>query len=129
MLVRQLNQKYPDLKYYYMGYYIHTCLKMKYKARLRPSFLLCPVTYTWISIEKCLPKIDASPYSRLSSDGEDLNYCNENDLSKVRVLWGRTIHYYYMYARNNEEADAHEVLEYARLIGKTLSRRMLLYRQ
>lgn len=32
----------PSLRYYYMGYYIHTCPKMRYKADYTPSELLCP---------------------------------------------------------------------------------------
>lgn len=32
----------PSLHYYYMGYYIHNCPKMRYKAEYRPSDLLCP---------------------------------------------------------------------------------------
>jgi arginine-tRNA-protein transferase len=43
-LVHELNQKSADLKNYYMGYYIHSCPKMTYKAHYRPSDLLCPVT-------------------------------------------------------------------------------------
>jgi arginine-tRNA-protein transferase len=39
----ELNLKYPEIKYYYMGYYIHSCGKMKYKAQFKPSELLCPV--------------------------------------------------------------------------------------
>lgn len=38
-----LNRELPDLRYYYMGYYIHSCPKMRYKANYRPSELLCPV--------------------------------------------------------------------------------------
>jgi arginine-tRNA-protein transferase len=30
------------LRYYYMGFYIHTCHKMRYKAGFQPSDLLCP---------------------------------------------------------------------------------------
>ena len=65
-LVKTLNDSAPDLKYYYMGmfrlclfsrvrmfnslelwlgYYIHTCQKMKYKGEYKPSDLLCPVEY------------------------------------------------------------------------------------
>ena len=29
---RSLNKMDPELKYYYMGYYIHSCPKMKYKV-------------------------------------------------------------------------------------------------
>lgn len=38
-------------RYYYMGYYIHTCPKMKYKATYSPSYLLNPGTNKWIPIE------------------------------------------------------------------------------
>jgi arginine-tRNA-protein transferase len=41
--VYELSNTFPDLKYYYLGYYIHTCPKMRYKAQYRPSELLCPV--------------------------------------------------------------------------------------
>jgi arginine-tRNA-protein transferase len=41
--VHELSQLYPELKYYYLGYYIHSCPKMRYKAQYRPSELLCPV--------------------------------------------------------------------------------------
>eukprot|EP00735_Rhodelphis_limneticus_P006191 TRINITY_DN18565_c0_g1::TRINITY_DN18565_c0_g1_i1::g.1131::m.1131 TRINITY_DN18565_c0_g1::TRINITY_DN18565_c0_g1_i1::g.1131 ORF type:complete len:522 (+),score=81.91,sp/Q9ZT48/ATE1_ARATH/34.19/4e-86,ATE_C/PF04377.10/1.3e-46,ATE_N/PF04376.8/1.5e-21,Arg_tRNA_synt_N/PF03485.11/2.7e-11,Acetyltransf_6/PF13480.1/4.6e+03,Acetyltransf_6/PF13480.1/0.022,Acetyltransf_6/PF13480.1/69 TRINITY_DN18565_c0_g1_i1:71-1636(+) len=37
----------PNLRFYYLGYYIHNCQKMKYKAEYGPADLLCPVTYTW----------------------------------------------------------------------------------
>lgn len=33
----------PGLRYYYMGFYIHSCHKMRYKADYAPSDLLCPV--------------------------------------------------------------------------------------
>jgi hypothetical protein len=31
-----------QLRWYYMGFYIHTCPKMRYKAEYAPSELLCP---------------------------------------------------------------------------------------
>ncbi|EHY60329.1 Arginyl-tRNA--protein transferase 1 [Exophiala dermatitidis] len=34
-------------EYYYMGYYIHSCTKMRYKARFGPCYLLDPETYKW----------------------------------------------------------------------------------
>lgn len=35
----------PTLQYYYLGYYIHSCSKMRYKAAYCPSELLCPLRY------------------------------------------------------------------------------------
>jgi len=30
--IRSLNNECPSIKYYYMGYYIHSCEKMRYKV-------------------------------------------------------------------------------------------------
>lgn len=30
-----------------MGFYIHSCPKMRYKGKLTGSYLLCPEAYTW----------------------------------------------------------------------------------
>ncbi|VDM59817.1 unnamed protein product [Angiostrongylus costaricensis] len=47
-LTRTLLETRPELKYYYMGYYIITCEKMRYKGRFRPSELLCDRALQWI---------------------------------------------------------------------------------
>lgn len=49
-LTQSLNMVLPDLKYYYMGYYIHSCSKMRYKGDYKPSELLCPVIYFLLKI-------------------------------------------------------------------------------
>ena len=41
---------------------------MRYKARMTPSKLLCPESYVWCDIDKCVPKLDANKYSRLNDD-------------------------------------------------------------
>lgn len=45
--VQELNERCSELSEYYMGFYIHSCPKMRYKAKLQPSYLLCPEVYTW----------------------------------------------------------------------------------
>ena len=67
--MRELSQKAPELKYYYMGFYIHSCPKMRYKGQYVPSFISCPESYTWVPIEKCRPKLDQSKYTRLAEEG------------------------------------------------------------
>ncbi|XP_041124342.1 arginyl-tRNA--protein transferase 1 isoform X2 [Polyodon spathula] len=67
---RQLHKKAPRLRYYYMGFYIHSCPKMRYKGQYRPSDLLCPETYVWVPIERCLPKLDLTRYSRFNEAPE-----------------------------------------------------------
>lgn len=43
--VQQNQAQCSTLQYYYLGYYIHSCNKMRYKAAYRPSELLCPLRY------------------------------------------------------------------------------------
>lgn len=51
-LCRSLHHCAPSLQYYYMGFYIHSCVKMRYKGAYTPSFLLCPEVYSWHPIGK-----------------------------------------------------------------------------
>ncbi|KAL6617424.1 hypothetical protein LY90DRAFT_669260 [Neocallimastix californiae] len=50
----RLNKYLKDLKYYYLGFYIHSCPKMRYKAQYSPSDLLDPEYYCWVPIEHCI---------------------------------------------------------------------------
>ncbi|PHU13920.1 Arginyl-tRNA--protein transferase 2 [Capsicum chinense] len=56
----------PSLQYYYLGYYIHSCSKMRYKAAYRPSELLCPLRYQWVRFDVAKPLLDRKPYTVLS---------------------------------------------------------------
>uniref|UniRef100_A0A1I7U477 Arginyl-tRNA--protein transferase 1 n=1 Tax=Caenorhabditis tropicalis TaxID=1561998 RepID=A0A1I7U477_9PELO len=57
---RRLERHCAALKYYYMGYYIHSCPKMRYKAKFRPSDLLCDQSFQWIEFDECNRLLDAS---------------------------------------------------------------------
>jgi arginyl-tRNA---protein transferase len=61
----RLSEHLPELKYYYMGFYIPNCTKMKYKGNYKPSDLLCPATFTWQPLDKSLKLIEAEPRSVL----------------------------------------------------------------
>ncbi|KAF8082578.1 hypothetical protein N665_0819s0017 [Sinapis alba] len=64
--VKQNQAHCSTLEYYYLGYYIHSCNKMRYKAAYRPSELLCPLRYQWVPFEVAKPLLDKKPYSVLS---------------------------------------------------------------
>ncbi|XP_049410975.1 arginyl-tRNA--protein transferase 2-like [Solanum stenotomum] len=79
----------PSLQYYYLGYYIHSCNKMRYKAAYRPSELLCPLRYQWVPFDAAKPLLDMKSYMVLSDfaaqNGQPLppsnleNYEERND--------------------------------------------------
>ena len=62
-----------DFKYYYMGYYIHDCQKMRYKGEYKPSELRCPTTGKWVSLDdgKTREKLDAHSFTLVSDVDED----------------------------------------------------------
>ncbi|CAD6186348.1 unnamed protein product [Caenorhabditis auriculariae] len=59
-LTKKLHEQSPDFLYYYMGYYIHSCPKMRYKAKFRPSELLCDQSFQWAPMEVCQKRIEES---------------------------------------------------------------------
>jgi arginine-tRNA-protein transferase len=48
-------------QYYYLGYYIESCQKMRYKGEYKPSQLLCPKYYKWVDAELALNKLRQTP--------------------------------------------------------------------
>uniref|UniRef100_A0A3B3XIT6 Arginyl-tRNA--protein transferase 1 n=1 Tax=Poecilia mexicana TaxID=48701 RepID=A0A3B3XIT6_9TELE len=65
---RKLQKQSTKLCYYYLGFYVHSCPKMRYKGQYRPADLLCPESYTWVSVEQCIPLLNNSRYARLNQD-------------------------------------------------------------
>ncbi|XP_037915796.1 arginyl-tRNA--protein transferase 1 isoform X2 [Hermetia illucens] len=150
-LTDQLSQRTPALKYYYMGFYIHTCPKMIYKGRLSASYLLCPEVYSWHLLnDEIRKKLDESKYQRLNADPDarDANEFREEDLDAVLVLINQNSYMTYRnYAQSfcvesvdqvldflrrtlNIEAlgpdeTRAELLEYGRFVGRQCAHRML----
>ncbi|XP_051772698.1 arginyl-tRNA--protein transferase 1 isoform X6 [Ctenopharyngodon idella] len=126
---RQLQQQSPKLAYYYLGFYVHSCPKMRYKGQYRPSDLLCPETYAWVPIERCIPRLEISVYSRLNENAQAGDALALKDLGRALVLHRRTVMPYAAYARKRKGLnDEKEVEQYASLVGQTCAERILLYR-
>jgi len=53
----------PQLKHLYMGYYIQTCPKMKYKGEYSPSFLADPEDFTWHPLPACQKALERFRYA------------------------------------------------------------------
>ncbi|KAL9612241.1 MAG: hypothetical protein Q9167_003154 [Letrouitia subvulpina] len=50
-------------RHYYMGFYIHSCIKMRYKGQYRPSYILDPETYDWnLFDEDFIKRLSARKY-------------------------------------------------------------------
>ncbi|XP_048577514.1 arginyl-tRNA--protein transferase 1 isoform X3 [Nematostella vectensis] len=132
-LVQCLHKESASVQYYYMGFYIHSCPKMRYKGNYYPSYLVCPETYRWVPIEQCRPKLDANKYSRLDQTGPDFP---STDINKMLILYERQAMPYLIYRaiKQNEDDegddndDTDEIQELADMVGPAVAQRMLLFR-
>lgn len=48
-----------------MGFYIHSCPKMRYKSEYKPSELLCPTLLTWHKLDSSLQFLDKHRFTPL----------------------------------------------------------------
>jgi len=115
------------LPYYYMGYYIHSCPKMRYKGRFLPAHLLSPSTFTWHNIEQCVQQLEAAKYSTFAG----VNKIEEDpveepglDVGKVRMYVNNTVTTYSKWRGNGSKCE--EVEQYHALVGQGLAERMVL---
>ncbi|XP_070489763.1 arginyl-tRNA--protein transferase 1 isoform X2 [Chironomus tepperi] len=142
-LVRQLSKSCPQLKYYYLGFYIPTCPKMRYKSNVKPSYLLCPEVFTWHLLDENLSKeIDSVKYLKINKTEKDKDAASKDDLLYVMILADRSAIKYKDYkkvssinwlkklmkSKRKSVDDSEEVMEYASKVGKNLSQSMLLFR-
>nr|XP_046258440.1 arginyl-tRNA--protein transferase 1 isoform X5 [Scatophagus argus] len=126
---RQLQKQSPKLSYYYLGFYIHSCPKMRYKGQYRPSDLLCPETFVWVPIERCVPHLENSRYARFNQEPGAGDVRMLKDVGRALVLYRRTVMPYAAYSRKRKgSSDETEVRQYASLVGQDCAERILLYR-
>ncbi|XP_060845111.1 arginyl-tRNA--protein transferase 1 isoform X2 [Rhopalosiphum padi] len=124
-LVRQLHNMSPALKYYYMGYYIHSCPKMRYKAKIRPSYLLCPLKYTWHAIEKCIPKLDNKMFS-IFNESDDTQEDDIFTIDNILVLYRGSLMPYSAYKTiGRMKHQDEQVKEFKMLVGPKLARQLI----
>ncbi|KAJ3736491.1 arginine-tRNA-protein transferase [Lentinula guzmanii] len=56
----------PFLKYLYLGYYVHSCQKMRYKGEYHPSYLCDPESFEWYPLATCAELLSQHRYACFS---------------------------------------------------------------
>uniref|UniRef100_A0A146L2A2 Arginyl-tRNA--protein transferase 1 n=2 Tax=Lygus hesperus TaxID=30085 RepID=A0A146L2A2_LYGHE len=129
-LTRKYAKQLPLLNQYYLGFYIHSCAKMRYKGNIRPSYLLCPEVYSWHPFDTCLSKIEASKYSRLNDDPNVKSGEDNVNIDEILVLTQQGIMPYPLFktlkSLSTEEQEL--VKEYALLVGVSYKKMFLRIR-
>jgi arginyl-tRNA--protein-N-Asp/Glu arginylyltransferase len=106
--VQQMQQFCPSMRYYLLGFYLHSCPRMQYKADFAPSDLLCPKTHCWVPIDRVQSALESgarppvlaevpgaleglTEEHRVSLDGNPTSAPHNpsaDELSEVRLLIG-----------------------------------------
>ncbi|KAG9087102.1 Arginyl-tRNA--protein transferase 1, partial [Ceratobasidium sp. UAMH 11750] len=70
----------------YMGFYIHSCPKMKYKGEYDPSYLLDPESYTWHPLKDWIPLLNEHEYSTLNEAKADQDKLSHEDMKRMQAV-------------------------------------------
>ncbi|XP_045478351.1 arginyl-tRNA--protein transferase 1 [Harmonia axyridis] len=126
--VQFARELYPTLgiPYYYMGFYVHSCRKMRYKGNLHPSDLLCPETCHWCPIEKCVDRLDKTKYCRFNEDqsASDPEECTREDLDSLKIIAGNMLLSYKTFKRTLDSEEEFKIM--GDLIGKKTVKSLVL---
>lgn len=128
-LTQQFYLQNPEIQFYYMGFYVQSCPKMNYKRRYNASYLLCPETYIYVPLEKCITKLEAHPYSKLvDEDVVTSQECwSELEISSVPVLADMTPMPYSTYTTLYKDRAKNLIHDYVQLVGIQVALSMRLY--
>lgn len=79
-------------RYWYPGYYIHSCPKMRYKIDYSPQYVLDPETLKWDLLDKeALAIFDKKPYVSLSRERTLLQDQNGNNGNNTGTTQGSVL--------------------------------------
>lgn len=81
--VKQSQTYARNFRYYYLGYYLHDCHRMRYKANFAPSQLLCPKTFAWVPISKVKAALESRHKPPELSKYVELVHINEKSLTRT----------------------------------------------
>jgi len=125
----ELAKNTPGINYYYLGWYIHTCRKMNYKATFKPSQLLCPDTYAYVYFSEGRKLLDENGYSRLApSNVAEPIEPNEEDMENMLCsVDGNDVLRYadlFLFVQNLEPYQQ-EIKQYVHFVGLPIALRTI----
>lgn len=132
LYVKALSKILPNLKYYYLGFYIHNVQKMRYKGQYQPSELLCPTKNIFVPMKDVLELIEkdtkegVKPSERklILYDGK-INSTSTNTDQVLCMLQNQLFKFASLKDLLGNEMKK-SVLKYQQLVGENLSKSMVL---
>ncbi|KAI0878477.1 arginine-tRNA-protein transferase [Hypoxylon argillaceum] len=102
-----------NYRWWYPGYYIHSCPKMRYKMEYSPKQILDPDNLQWVEVSKeILAKFDSRGYLDLSSNGNDQVTDSKQSQEDISMADGGK--------RDNEERGRGSNAEYISLLDSDM---------
>uniref|UniRef100_A0A0M3I6S1 Arginyl-tRNA--protein transferase 1 n=1 Tax=Ascaris lumbricoides TaxID=6252 RepID=A0A0M3I6S1_ASCLU len=124
---RELAKERPQLHYYYMGYYIDSCPKMRYKGRFRPSDLLCDYSFTWVPLDECVRRLRSTGEKAIAF-APDQPPPEQIDVDSIYCLFKMSAMPYAVLKSHPEFTEKEDFMEeYAQLVGP-VAKEILLVR-
>uniref|UniRef100_A0A0N5AU24 Arginyl-tRNA--protein transferase 1 n=1 Tax=Syphacia muris TaxID=451379 RepID=A0A0N5AU24_9BILA len=115
-LTKTLSRKNPGLDYYYMGYYIESCPKMRYKSHFHPSDLLCDTSFTWVPFDECKKQLTKS--DRVIAFAKNVPSASKVSYGSMLCMYNRKLGRYCQLPREPEVVEMkYQVKEYANIVG------------
>ena len=131
--------KWITHKNYYLGYYIHSCQKMIYKAEYKPSELLCPVYFEWVDFEIAKKKLETKSPVRHScalyeKEGSEHSATHDTisienivlDIGAEKYFGGSSLLTVNMLSREGRTMIDSAITEFANEVGLELARKMIV---
>ncbi|KAF8812342.1 hypothetical protein BYT27DRAFT_6414747 [Phlegmacium glaucopus] len=72
----------PEMSSLYMGFYIYSCPKMRYKGDYLPSYLADPESYEWFPLETCISLLQKYNYACFSEPSHSFNNDESESISE-----------------------------------------------
>lgn len=90
------------------------------------SDLLCPETYIWCPIEKCIPKLEEKKYARLNENlnAVDKDLCTTSDIDNIKILFGYKFTVFRNYKMKHGEEEVFANI--GNLVGKQCAKSLLI---
>jgi len=106
-----------------MGFYVHSCQKMKYKGQYKPSDLLCPENFEWVPLSEVKSKLDQMKYIRLIEKVPNklTNEEQETTIKKMPIYYKGNVTYLGNFHRNVHKVLRPLLIEYLNRIGPKLA--------
>jgi arginine-tRNA-protein transferase len=129
-LAQKFYKVNPEMRYYYMGFYVQSCPKMNYKRQYSASELLCPETYKYVDLRQCIPRLKENGYCRLDDESptvDDDDGITDDVMNNLMVHYNMDIMMYQEYRTLKGSIKDGMVRSYLQLMGKKVGSKSTLH--